>query len=109
MALIFVLSAQSDLPTAPLGLPQELFLKLSHVVGYAVLARLIERALALPGRGRLLALLLTTLYGLSDELHQSLTPGRMPDPGDLLADVLGAVLALWLVRPGYWRKSSKLT
>jgi VanZ family protein len=109
MACIFALSSQSDLPTAPAGLSQEVFLKLSHVMGYAVLARLIEHALALPRRGRLLALLLTTLYGLSDEFHQSFTPGRMADPGDLLADVLGAIAALWLVRPDYWRKSSKLT
>ncbi|HZG65968.1 MAG TPA: VanZ family protein [Herpetosiphonaceae bacterium] len=107
MACIFVLSSQSTVPTAPAGLPQELFLKAAHAAGYAVLALLIERALARPRHGRLLALLLTALYGLSDEYHQSFTPGRSPDAGDWLADVLGAVAALWLFRRDYWRKSSK--
>ena len=107
MACIFVLSSQSTVPTAPAGLPQELFLKAAHAAGYAVLALLIERALARPCHGRLLALLLTALYALSDEYHQSFTPGRSADAGDLLADVLGAVAALWLVRGDYWRKSSK--
>jgi VanZ family protein len=96
------------LPGAPGGLPQESFLKLSHVVGYGVLARLIEYALARPRHGRPLALLLTVLYGLSDEYHQSFTPGRQADPGDLLADALGALAALWLVRRDYWRNNSKL-
>lgn len=108
MALIFYLSSQSDLPAAPTGVSQELFLKLSHVVGYGVLALLFERALALPRSGKRLALLLTVLYGLSDEFHQSFTPGRLPDPGDLVANVLGAIAALWLARRDYWRKSSKL-
>lgn len=109
MVLIFFLSSQSNLPTAPAGASQELFLKLSHVVGYAVLAVLFERALALPPRsGKVLALVLAVLYGLSDEFHQSFTPGRLPDPGDLLADAIGAIAALWLLRRDYWRKSSKL-
>jgi VanZ family protein len=108
MALIFLLSSLSELPNAPAGLPQDVFLKLSHVVGYGVLALLIEHALARPRSGKPVALLLTMLYGLSDEWHQSFTPGRMPDPGDLLADVFGAFAALWLLRRDYWRKSSKL-
>jgi len=108
MAVIFFLSSQSDLPAAPAGLSQEMFLKLSHIVGYAVLARLYEHALALPRSGKRLALLLSVLYGLSDEYHQSFTPGRSPDAGDLAADVLGAIAALWLLRRDYWRKSSKL-
>jgi VanZ family protein len=105
--LIFFLSSQSDLPAAPAGLSQELFLKLSHIVGYAVLALLYEYALQ-PRSGKRLALLLVVLYGLSDEFHQSFTPGRLPDPGDLVADMLGAIAALWLLRRDYWRKSSKL-
>jgi VanZ family protein len=45
--------------------------------------------------------LLTTLYGAFDEIHQWFTPGRSPDVHDLLADFLGAtagVLVVLLVR-----------
>ncbi|MCH8087626.1 MAG: VanZ family protein [Chloroflexi bacterium] len=42
----------------------------------------------------LLVLLLAVGYGLLDELHQSYVPGRDPSLYDVLADVLGAALAL---------------
>ncbi len=34
-----------------------------------------------------------TLYGLSDELHQSLVPGRNADPWDVAADFTGSLVA----------------
>ena len=33
-----------------------------------------------------------TLYGLSDELHQSFVPPRVADPSDLAADAVGCLL-----------------
>ncbi len=39
-------------------------------------------------------LLLAAGYGILDELHQSSVPGRDPSLYDVLADVLGAALAL---------------
>ncbi len=40
-----------------------------------------------------LATLIASLYGISDELHQSFVPGRNPDVLDWLADTTGALLA----------------
>jgi len=36
--------------------------------------------------------LIATLYGISDEMHQSFTPGRSPDAFDVIADAVGATL-----------------
>jgi VanZ family protein len=48
------------------------------------------------------AALAALVYGLSDELHQLLVPGRMFDLADLVADgvggALGAAAYLWLLR-----------
>ena len=35
-----------------------------------------------------------TAYGVTDELHQFLTPGRTPDPADWAADTLGAAIGV---------------
>jgi VanZ family protein len=47
------------------------------------------------------AWLLTTLYGVSDEWHQSFVPHRAPDWRDVATDMAGAAVALgvvWVVR-----------
>lgn len=83
------------------------FDKLIHAAVYAVLGLLVCRALArcLPGWRRvvvaLVAVAATSAYGLSDEWHQSLVPGRDASGFDLLADAIGAALAaaIW----AFWR------
>jgi len=39
---------------------------------------------------------LTVAYGISDEWHQSYVPGRSADWEDVLADSVGAGVAIWL-------------
>jgi VanZ family protein len=81
--------------------------KLVHGTLYLVLGALCARALrrtwtATAPRMVLLATLLATLYGVTDELHQLLTPRRSCDWHDALADavggLLGALLATSLAR-----------
>ena len=43
------------------------------------------------------SLVLTTLYGLSDEMHQLAVPGRSCDAWDLAADTLGGLVCLTIV------------
>lgn len=93
MAVIFYSSSQPDMPLPP-GLAD----KPTHSLGYMVLSILFVRALAggLPARitpaTALLAVVLTTAYGATDEIHQMYVPGRFADWNDLAADALGAVL-----------------
>ncbi len=77
--------------------------KVLHFVGYGILAVLFVRAYqtleTIKDNRRLLMLLAvvsTTLYGISDEIHQSFVPFRSADPADVLADFIGAISAVWL-------------
>jgi len=69
--------------------------KALHFFAYAFLGILFLRALRNSAMGHreglvfMLAILLTTIYGGTDEWHQSFVPGRTPDWWDLLADLLG--------------------
>jgi VanZ family protein len=97
---IFVLSSQSSLPQPP-GMLTD---KAAHAIAYGLLAAFWFRALAggrwsgLTARRAGLAVLGATAYGLTDELHQSMVPGRTMELADLWADALGAsaaACALW--------------
>lgn len=101
LALIFAASSIPNLGQLPGGISD----KSGHSIGYALLAVVLLRALV---RGRLsgvrwsaclAAIVLATIYGASDEFHQSFVPGRSPDRYDVLADSLGAaagVAIAWL-------------
>ena len=98
--LIFWLSSQSSLP-APELFPQQD--KLVHMAAYAVMGFLAWHCFAhrLSNRSLLVvtSILFASLYGASDEWHQSFVPGRNADIWDWIADSMGAatsVLYLWL-------------
>jgi len=76
--------------------------KSGHSIGYALLAVVLLRAFAL-GRlsgvtwtAGLAAIALATMYGMSDEFHQSFVPGRSPDRFDVVADCVGATIGVAL-------------
>lgn len=76
---------------------------ISHATAYLVLSGLLCRALAggrksLSTAGAAFAILLATLYGISDEYHQSYVPGRTADAADVLKDAGGACLGALLYR-----------
>lgn len=50
-------------------------------------------------RYRWAAALLSLAYAVSDEYHQSWTPGRHPSWIDVGIDAIGATLGLWVVAP----------
>jgi VanZ family protein len=77
--------------------------KVLHGGVYGLLAVLWIRAFStlqgFHGRRRLLLLtgiVLATLYGLSDEWHQSFVSARTADVADLLADFCGSVVGSWI-------------
>jgi VanZ family protein len=97
--LIFVLSSFPYLPTPP-GPYSD---KWEHMAMYGLFSTLIVRALAggrWPGvRAGVFwsAVVLSTLYGISDEVHQSFVPGRAADGADVVADAIGAAIAAGLL------------
>ncbi len=94
MGLMFFLSAQPDFPHPEVDWLEDLIGIGAHMFLFGVLAVLWARALQDRRRTLLLAFLLTMLYALLDEFHQSFVPGRTADPLDLVYDGLGAALAL---------------
>jgi VanZ family protein len=108
MALIFSASAMSDPGAPPGGLSD----KSAHFLAYGALGAALIRALA-DGRTAgmttarvLLAAVIASAYGVSDEVHQSFVPQRSPELMDLAADAAGglsgaaalAALAKWTSR-----------
>jgi VanZ family protein len=75
--------------------------KFAHFAVYGLLATLVCR-LGRGWRAALVALVVTSAFGASDEWHQSFVPGRMADFGDWVADTLGALLAVGLYARWKW-------
>lgn len=67
----------------------------AHFGVYALLGALLFVAFshetAGPGRAVALAVLVASVYGVTDELHQAFVPGRVPDVADWGMDTLGAL------------------
>jgi VanZ family protein len=94
MAVIFFLSAQPSLDSG-LGLIDTIGRKLVHFGEYALLCLLWWRAFrtrAPDRRAALAALLVSSLYAVSDEWHQSFVEGRAGSPLDWALDTAGAAL-----------------
>lgn len=108
MALIFALSAQPDFKFAPDAWKVEPISLTAHFLEYAVLAVLVwlavSKTLPLAPWAMPIALAIAALYALSDELHQTVVPGRVADWRDWLSDVAGAAVALWAIRRGMARR-----
>jgi VanZ family protein len=72
----------------------------AHLTEYAIFALLLYSSLlkdeteAWRPRTALVSVLITGLYSLSDEFHQSFVPGRGPSLKDCALDTAGAILAM---------------
>jgi VanZ family protein len=74
--------------------------KIMHLGGYGLLGAFVVRALAreslnLSRRGVILAaIVFSTLFGVSDEIHQGFVAERCADSFDAVADLLGSTLGV---------------
>lgn len=93
--IIYWLSAQTFLPAPQWFEHQD---KLHHATAYAVMAfwtwRAFRHLTARPVILAFVSLIFCSLYGISDEWHQSFVLGRESDAADWLADTLGAALMI---------------
>ena len=69
--------------------------KSAHLVEYAILAFLSYRSF---NKSKLLTLIFTLLYAVSDEWHQQFIPFRESRIRDILIDQVGALLGLCLIK-----------
>jgi VanZ family protein len=100
MAAIFFFSAQPDLDSG-LGAIDLVTRKLVHLLEYALLCFLWWRAFSArvpPGRAALAAFVVSALYAITDEFHQSFVEGRSGSPLDVAIDSTGAALAALRLR-----------
>ena len=104
MGLIFALSSVSGLRVSEDAEVDRPLRGLAHMAAFGLLSGLILHALCANARPTwsraALALSLTVLYAISDELHQSLVPNRSGRPQDVAIDTLGALAGLgvaWLI------------
>lgn len=94
MAIIFFVSHQPSSAIPEYGSWDTLLKKGGHVFAYAVLAILFQFA----GLSSRWALLLSVLYAMSDELHQTQIAGRNGRPMDVAIDAVGAVIGVLVVQ-----------
>jgi len=98
MGFIFTASstAGSDIPD--FGAMNLIAMKGGHLTGYALLGAAYLHSLTWKrpvSRTRLfLAAILVVLYAISDEWHQSFTPGRHPALQDIVIDTAGGILGI---------------
>jgi VanZ family protein len=71
--------------------------KVAHFLVFGLLATLLLRSPLSRGKAWL-AILIVSLFGITDEWHQSFVPGRSCDVYDWISDTLGATLAVMLYR-----------
>jgi VanZ family protein len=102
MGVIFVASSQPELPFVLNKTVDFITKKAGHVTEYSVLAFLLWRAISKERGWPVLlslgsAFILSLLYAVSDEFHQTFVPGRTGRLTDVGFDALGALLALCLI------------
>jgi VanZ family protein len=106
--LIFIQSSYPSIKSVP-ELPYSD--KVLHFFAYALLGALFLRAFKtsrIKNKVTLivtLSILLSSLYGISDEIHQHFVPYRDADLVDVLADMLGAVMGVCIYQ-AIFRKNS---
>jgi len=64
-----------------------------HIIEYAILGILMRWA----SNDTIPLMLFTSLYGVTDEIHQWFVPFRVLSPYDMLANTIGGVLGIYLV------------
>ncbi len=108
--LILAVSSIPGLSTPGLGFPMAD--KIVHFAEYFILGYLTARAISSFNKEPLkifwMSSAITSGYGILDELHQLLIPGRTAEGLDMIADILGSILAAALFARKLRRQSIRV-
>ncbi len=100
---IYWLSDQASLPVPMVFSNQD---KILHFGAYFIMGLLAWRSFKYlfdkPSILAILSISFCSLYGISDEWHQSFVEGRFSDVADWIADTSGAGLAIFLMHKLRW-------
>lgn len=106
---------QSSHPSPDIGPDWPFKDKVLHFIAYALLGALFLRAFKTTRIKHhlkliiMLSILLSSLYGISDEIHQSFVPYRTADAMDALADILGSAFGVYIFFKITIGKNAKIT
>ena len=92
MALIFYLSSRSTAGVGYTGFERFLLFKSLHLIEYAILGFLV----IYPITKVTPSIVISYIYAISDEFHQSFTPGRGPKFTDTLFDLVGILIGIFI-------------
>jgi hypothetical protein len=106
VAMIYFLSSQGLEFIGPTNIWEFIIRKIFHMFEFAVLALLIFRILRQTEKRHIYwdiawTFIFTVLYAISDEYHQTFTPGRIGTYRDVMIDSFGALVAIWLLYLDY--------
>lgn len=112
MMTIFMFSSQHSVTVSPEYWLNFAFFKTLHVIIYMTLFVLTYRAVAasyagMKGRWGIVAYVITVLYAISDEFHQSFTPTRDPTVRDVIIDSVAALI-IWIYLTKLLPKAPKI-
>jgi VanZ family protein len=111
MAVIFIGSSVGSVPQVGGRTVDGVIHRAAHLVEFGILGWLVARVVAhgrpITRRELIIALLVTAVYGASDEVHQRFTPGRNSDLVTVLWDVGGGLIGAWLYRR--WRRVGRVS
>src|SRR3989344_5886023 len=100
MSVIFYLSSRKSIQVSDIYIMNFFIFKFLHVMEYALLYFLVFRAFFFFGNNNLsltqimfLAIIISVLYAVSDEIHQLFVPTREGKIRDVLIDSLGILLS----------------
>jgi VanZ family protein len=101
LVIIFLFSSQPGLFPAHQDY-DFIIRKLAHFSEYAILAFLMYKGISLVSKKTFatnlwLALIFSSVYAFSDEIHQLIVPGRSGSVRDVIVDIFGILVAVWLI------------
>ena len=98
MALIFYLSSIPDLKTSLPSVWDLILRKIAHMVEFGVLTFFAWQGIRGSKKSLTIAVIVSILYALSDEWHQSFVLGRSGTLADVLIDTVGVFISLTIIK-----------